>query len=257
MSQLAKTLRLSAVPLYIQVGALLRRRIENGHWTAGQKISTIEQLQEEFGVARVTIRQAVEVLEKDGLVRRQQGKGTFVAAGLEDTRWLKLDASWSSLIGTIKLNIPKFISVSESSHKPQLGPDEGRAAAEYVALKSVQFRGNRAYAVVNVQLATEIYERDPDGFRHHAALPIVASMKDVKIASAHQTLIISSADPETARLLKMQLNAPTAEARCLVIDRRGIAVYIANIIYRGDCIRLETDLINDGGPRREKRRIAR
>lgn len=256
-SQLAKTLRLSAVPLYIQVGALLRRRIENGHWVPGQKISTIEELEAEFGVARVTIRQAVELLEKDGLVRRQQGRGTFVASGLEDTRWLKLDTSWSSLIGTIKYNVPKFISIGAPLQKPRLGPEEGRAASDYVSLKSVQFRGNHAYAVVSVQLATEIYERDPDAFRRHAALPVVAGMKGVKIASAHQTLVIGSADPETARLLKVQLNAPTAEARCLVVDGRGIAIYVADIIYRGDCIKLETNLINDGDLRRDKRRIAR
>src|SRR5262249_35940651 len=111
MSELAKTLRVSAVPLYIQVAAGLRRRIEGGIWAAGQKISTLEELQTEFGVARVTVRQAVELLEKDGLVRRQQGRGTFVAADVEDTRWLKLDTSWSSLVGTLKHNVPKFMPV--------------------------------------------------------------------------------------------------------------------------------------------------
>ena len=246
MSQLAKTLRLSAVPLYIQVAAELRRRIEVGHWASGQKISTIEDLQEEFGVARVTIRQAVELLEKDGLVRRQQGKGTFVAVDLEDARWLKLDTSWSSLIGTIKHNVPKFMPVSTPLQKLRLGPEEGREAREYVFLRSVQFRGNRAYAVVNVRLSKDIYARDPDAFRRHAALPVVAGMKEVKISSARQTLVIGSAEPEIARLLRVPLNAPTAEARCVVIDRSGIAIYVADIVYRGDCIRLETTLFNDG-----------
>ena len=256
MSQVAKTLRLSAVPLYIQVATVLRRRIESGHWAFGQKISTIEDLQEEFGVARVTIRQAVELLEKDGLVRRQQGRGTFVAADLEDTRWLKLDTSWSSLIGTIKHNVPKFMPVSAPLQKPRLGPEEGQAAREYVFLRSVQFRGNRAYSVVNVQLAKDIYERDPEAFRRRAALPIVAGMKGVKIASARQTLVIGSADPDIAGLLGVPLNAPTAEARCVVIDRRGIAIYVADIIYRGDCIKLETTLFNDGGSKGRMRSTA-
>jgi len=245
MSELAKTLRLSAVPLYIQVAAELRRRIESGHWASGQKISTIEDLQQEFGVARVTIRQAVELLEKDGLVRRQQGRGTFVAADVEDTRWLKLDTSWPSLIETLKHNVPKCMPVSAPMAAPRLGADEGRAAPEYVFLRSVQFRGERAYSVVSVQLARDIYERDPQAFRRHAALPIVAGMKGVKIAMARQTLVIGSADPDIASLLGVPLNAPTAEARCVVVDRRGIAIYVADIIYRGDCIKLETALLND------------
>lgn len=249
MSELAKTLRLSAVPLYIQVAAELRRRIESGLWASGQKISTLEDLQAEFGVARVTVRQAVELLEKDGLVRRQQGRGTFVAADVEDTRWLKLDTSWSSLVGTLKHNVPKFMPVGAPMRPPRLRPDEGEPAAEYVFLRSVQYRGERAYSVVNVQLAKEIYQRDPTAFRRHAALPIVAELKGVKIASARQTLVIGSADPEIAGLLGVPLNAPTAEARCVVIDRRGIAIYVADIIYRGDCIRLETTLLNEGTSR--------
>jgi len=240
MSHMAKTLRLSQVPLYLQVATLLRRRIEDGHWGVGAKISTIEELQAEFGVARVTVRQAIELLEKEGLVSRQQGRGTFVAATLEDPRWLTLDASWSSLIGTIKHNIPKFLPIATPLRAPRLGPEEGRAADEYVFLRSVQFRGNRAYSLVSVQLAKEIFERDSDAFRRHAALPIVAAMKGVAIASARQTLIIGSADPETARLLKVPLNSPTAEAHCVVIDRNGVAIYVADIVYRGDCIKLET-----------------
>jgi len=251
MTQLAKTLRLSQVPLYLQVAALLRRRIEERHWSAGAKISTIEELQAEFGVARVTVRQAVELLEKEGLVRREQGRGTFVADAIEDTRWLTLDATWASLIGTIKHNVPKVLAVSESAVKPRLGEGEGRAAEGYMLLRSVQYRGARPYSLVNLQLAREIYDRAPDAFRRKAALPIVAGMRDIEIASAHQTLVISSADPETARLLKLPLNAPTAEAHCVVIDGRGIAIYVADITYRGDCIRLETKLFGNaaGAPK--------
>ena len=245
MSQLAKTLRLSQVPLYLQVSAVLRRRIEDGHWSAGDKISTIEQLQQEFGVARVTVRQAVELLERDGLVRREQGRGTFVAGAVEERRWLTLDTTWASLIGTIKHNVPKFLAVSEAAALPRLAPGEGRPADRYMFLRSVQYRGARAYSVVDLQLAKDIYERAPEAFRRKAALPILAAMREVRIASAHQRLVIGSADPETARLLKLPLNAPTAEAHCVVIDRRGVAIYVADIVYRGDCIKLETNLFGD------------
>ena len=243
MGQLAKTFRLSQVPLYIQVAATLRRRIEDGHWPPGAKISTLEELQGEFEVARVTVRQAVELLEKEGLVRRRQGKGTFVAEGIEDRRWLALDTSWSSLIDKLKDVVPKFIPVGVPAKAPRLAPGEGGLARDYVFLKSVQLRGNTTYSVVSLHLAKDIYDRAPDDFRRHAALPIVAAMKGVEIASAHQTLVIASADPETARLLKLPLNAPTAEAHCVVINRQGTAIYVADIIYRGDCIKLETNLL--------------
>jgi len=247
MGTLAKTIRLSQIPLYIQVATTLRRRIDEGHWRPGDKISTLEELQAEFEVARVTVRQAVDLLEKEGLVHRQQGKGTFVVEGIEDTRWLKLDTTWSSLIETIKDNVPKFLPVGTPVRPPRLKPDEGRLAKEYVFLRSVQSRAKRVYSLVSLHLAKEIYDRDPAAFRSHTALPIVASMKDVKIASAHQTLVIASADPETARLLEVPFNSPTAEAHCVVVDREGVAIYVADIIYRGDCVKLETNLFTSSG----------
>lgn len=245
MSRLAKTLRLSQVPLYLQVSAALRRRIEEGQWSAGDKISTIEELQAEFGVARVTVRQAVELLEKDGLLRREQGRGTFVTGGVEERRWLALDTTWASLVETLKHHVPKFLAVSEAEGQPRLRPGEGELAGRYMLLRSVQYRGQRAYSIVNLRLAKDIYDRDPEAFRRKAALPVLAALPDVRIASARQSLVIGSADPETARLLKLPLNAPTAEAHCVVIDARGIAIYVADIIYRGDCIKLETKLYGD------------
>jgi len=243
MGQLAKTFRLSQIPLYIQVATTLRRRIEEGHWQPGAKISTLEELQTEFEVARVTVRQAVDLLEKEGLVRRRQGKGTFVAEALEERRWLALDTSWRSLIDSLKDIVPKFIPVGTPVAAPRLGAGEGRAAPDYVFLRSVQLRGNSTYSLVNVHLAKSVYDRAPEEFRRHAALYVIAGMKGLDIASAHQSLVIAAAEPETARLLRVPLNSPTAEARCVVIDRKGIAIYVGDIVYRGDCVHLETNLL--------------
>ncbi len=57
----------------------MRRRIETKQWLPGQKISTLVELEREFEVARVTIRQAIDILREEGLLHSQQGRGTFVA----------------------------------------------------------------------------------------------------------------------------------------------------------------------------------
>jgi GntR family transcriptional regulator len=79
------------------------------------------------------------------------------------------------------------------------------------------------------------------------ALPILSALDGVEIARAHQTLVIGSADTENADFLKIALNAPTAEAHCVVIDAEGVAIYVADIVYRGDCIKLDIDLLPNSG----------
>jgi GntR family transcriptional regulator len=55
-------------------------------------------------------------------------------------------------------------------------------------------------------------------------------------------LTIASADLEVARLLEVPMNSPVAEVRRLFKDAGGTVIYLADVIYRGDAIRLEMDL---------------
>ena len=56
----------SRIPRYLQVASVLRRRIREGRWAIGQKMATLEELEREFGVARVTVRQAIADLVQAG-----------------------------------------------------------------------------------------------------------------------------------------------------------------------------------------------
>jgi GntR family transcriptional regulator len=58
--------------------------------------------------------------------------------------------------------------------------------------------------------------------------------------------VIGAADIETAQRLGLALNAPTAEAHCVVVDDRGVAIYVGDIIYRGDRVKFDIDLLNTG-----------
>ena len=245
MSELAKTYGRSRVPLYLQVASALQRRIEDGQWRVGDKISTLEELESEFQVARVTLRQAVDILQKHGLVERRQGKGTFVSRTIEDKRWLQLETTWSALIATIQDNVPRILPV-KSPPRPQLVEEDGTPAPAYEYIRSVQSQNKQPYALVGVHLARQVFDLAPDAFRTRAALAVLSELSDVKIARAHQTLVIRTADMVTANHLKMALNSPTAEAHCVVTDDKGVVIYVGEIIYRGDCVRLNIDLLPNG-----------
>ncbi|WP_433174177.1 GntR family transcriptional regulator [Actinoallomurus sp. CA-150999] len=66
------------VPPYRQVAAVLRKRIESGDIPPGRRIPSLVELEQEFGVARDTLRKAVQVLKDDGLVETVTGMGVFV-----------------------------------------------------------------------------------------------------------------------------------------------------------------------------------
>ncbi|MGD9924034.1 MAG: GntR family transcriptional regulator [Pseudorhodoplanes sp.] len=71
--------RASGSPLYLQIVERLREKISSGLHDPGSLLPSEAALTKEFGVSRVTIRQALSELEQRGLIYRQQGRGTFVS----------------------------------------------------------------------------------------------------------------------------------------------------------------------------------
>ncbi len=68
-------------PKYLQVADILRKEIADGVFRDGQTLMTEEELRFRFDVSRQTIRQAIALLEEDGLVDRRRGSGTYVRHG--------------------------------------------------------------------------------------------------------------------------------------------------------------------------------
>lgn len=66
----------SSIPLHHQIAQVLRHRLESGIWSAGAPLATEQQLCEEFGASRTTVRQALSQLKQAGLLESRAGVGT-------------------------------------------------------------------------------------------------------------------------------------------------------------------------------------
>jgi GntR family transcriptional regulator len=72
--------RSSAGTLYHQLLGILRGRIESGEIGVGDRLPSEADLVSDFGVSRTTARRALDELRREGLVRREPGRGTFLAS---------------------------------------------------------------------------------------------------------------------------------------------------------------------------------
>jgi GntR family transcriptional regulator len=72
--------RYSAEPLYRQLADQLAAAMASGELAVGQRLPSEPELMARYGIGRVTVRQAIELLRQSGKLTVQRGKGTFVAA---------------------------------------------------------------------------------------------------------------------------------------------------------------------------------
>ena len=230
------------MPRYVQLADLLRRRIARGVWRIGDRLPTLDDLVREFDVARVTVRQAVELLAREGLVVAQQGRGTFVIAVPVRDRWLKLETSLHALADVYRDDKPELVLIEEAAAAPTLEPADGRPAARYHFMRRVHSRNGEPYCIISIYLDERVFRMAPRRFRQETVVPVLLELPKVKITHAHQTLAISAADVEVAAHLVLPLNAPVAEVRRVCRDPDGTVIYLGEVTYRGDYIHLEMDL---------------
>ena len=233
---------LSRIPRYLQVATDLRQRINSGQWSVGEKIATLEQLESEYKVARVTVRQAVDLLQQEGLLRSEQGRGTFVTKSDAPDRWLQLATDWDALMAPIKHNTLRHLPI-EQPHPPRIAQGEGVLAEAYRYIYTLQLRGDQPYALARVHVAEDIHARAPEAFGQRIALGVIVEMKEAGIARAHQVLSVGAADIYAAAHLRLAFGAPVLEARCLVTDVADRVIYLGEIVYRGDVVKINIELL--------------
>jgi GntR family phosphonate transport system transcriptional regulator len=76
--------RRAGIALWRQIGAAIEAAIRDGRHAPGQRLPTEAELSQAFRVNRHTIRRAMEELETRGIVRVEQGRGSFVAEDVLD-----------------------------------------------------------------------------------------------------------------------------------------------------------------------------
>jgi GntR family phosphonate transport system transcriptional regulator len=76
--------RQDGISLWRQIAGKLQGDISSGAYRPGARLPTEAELSIQFGVNRHTVRRALEELSRDGLVRVEQGRGSFVAEDVLD-----------------------------------------------------------------------------------------------------------------------------------------------------------------------------
>lgn len=229
-------------PLYGRIAALLRQRIRNGAWRGGARIPTIEALMGEFGASRVTVRQALSLLESDGLIARFRGRGTFVTGRAGGPDWIRLGRSWRALVEAIDGTAPELLGAEDGVLPPHGEEAGGSLAPTYRRLRRVHRREGEPFAVMHLYIDAACYALAPGRFDRELVIPLLQGLPAVHIGRAHQTLTIGSAEPGIAAHLGIPLGAPVGMLRRVIHDTQDRAIYVGDLTYRGDLVRMEVDL---------------
>lgn len=226
--------------LYHQMADHLRHLISSGYWKIGDRLPSMNVLAADSGLARVTIRQAVKLLESEGILEPRQGRGTFVRRIPPDPPWLCMQAKWENMFPTVEDHTITVLCSEIRPECPYCGIYTNvRQASAYRYQYRLHKRGDVPFGVNHMYLDESIYRRKPDLLDTKPVVLELQALSPSPLATAKQTLTIHQADEEIAALLGISSGAPVARVRRSIIDIHDTIVYACEIHYKGDVVKLD------------------
>ena len=230
----------SRQPLYMQAAGQLRLKIERGIWPPGSQIPIIEELQAEFGLSRATIREALDMLQREGLIERFRGKGTFVRATLPERRSHILPTTWSLLLDSLRNIEATVLQPLRSAEAEEVqGALAGRVEGSFVWFQRIHSRDDSPYCLIDIFLREDVFDEDRDGFAAQPVVLVLADRHAERIGSAFQRVTFSNADEATARALGIALGAPVVEILRTLVDPAGAVLVHTYARYPGEYVRID------------------
>ncbi|MFN3145193.1 MAG: GntR family transcriptional regulator [Paracoccaceae bacterium] len=233
----------SNVSRYIQLASLFRQKIDSGEWDVGDKIPTVKELAEQCGVATMTIRQSLGMLERDGLIERFRAKGTFVRERPRRDLWCEVRTDWSGLLLARQDATIEILSDERTTRLPRLESDIGRPAPTYRHLRRRHSRDGCAFLLGDVYLDERVASKVPEeALSRLTSMRLVSDLPDQEVVDAKQIVTIDSADLVTSDQLNIPIGAPIAKVQRIAVDQHGDIILLANGLYRGDMVKIEVKL---------------
>jgi GntR family transcriptional regulator len=228
--------RTSSVPLYHQLLELFHQYIQEGVWQPGQRIPTENELSKKYGVSKITVRQALAILAKEGRIERHAGRGTFVTERGFDHSFPTL----SRISEYLPLGSGKKIEVLELTLVLP-SPDVNRhlrleAGKRIFRIRRRIVSGNTPVVLQSIYFTDE---NDADHIRREEShdTPIVQLISNA--THIEESLEPVALDRYEAELLQLPIGAPTIMVERVIYADKTPIILEKSLVARGK-IRIAT-----------------
>lgn len=214
----------------------------------GEKIPSLDDLSDQFGVSRMTARQAVQELVRENKLYTVIGKGTFV------TQKPKIEPPMNTIWGFTDL-----FSSSAGSNLSRLLSMEIKKSGYEIAQKLCIEPESRIYVLSRVRLfqqkpvAVEYshlpYDRFPNlekfDWNNVSLYETIREKYKLKISSGKQFVEADTAEGEIADLLNVRKKSPVLKMDRIIMSDEGWHIEYAHTYYRADRIRLSIKIFDN------------
>jgi DNA-binding GntR family transcriptional regulator len=235
--------RKSQQKLYVQMYSIIKEKIEKREWTAGSQIPTEDDLCKIYDVSKATVRMAIAELVRNGYLRKQQGKGTFVSPSLPDLGITMKTKLTEDMFGE-GVVAKKEVLVKGVKAPPEEVRNYLRSEGDiyYILCKRV-VEGAPAYleeSFVPLEAVPDIEEVDVCQMPFYEMMQQKAAHKIQKVV---QMIEIAEMTGDATAILKSGDGAPMLVLHRLLVGTDGKPLAYTRLMGDGKKYKLQTELV--------------
>jgi GntR family transcriptional regulator, phosphonate transport system regulatory protein len=233
------------VALWRQIDQSLSRDIAAGIWQPGEQMPTEQALAARFAVNRHTVRQAIQAMVQRGLLRVEQGRGTFIQEGIIDYVVGRRTRFSENILRNRRYPATVLLRCGEMMPPPPVARQLNlMAKAQAILLERVNFAGGMPLSISTLYFPAARFA----GFDlvYAKTQSITQTLQHFGVADyVRATTKVTARLPtaEEARHLKQPVTRPVLQSEALDIDTAGQSVSVNITRFASDRVQivLETD----------------
>jgi GntR family transcriptional regulator len=227
-------------PLYMQVRDVIIERIGKGEWKPGAAIPNEVDLAREFGISSGTMRKALDILEAERAVTRQQGRGTYVTDQSSDARisrfWRIGGVDGAAVVGESKaIDIVEAPANDDERRRLMLGPHD-----DVYRIRGIYLNRKLPFMVEEAALPAALFPRllKRKGTPHRIAA--IAQEYGILLGRADERISIRNAPAYVAEALCIAPDTPVMRLDRIIrmLDGQPVEWRIAHCNLAGGCFYL-------------------
>ena len=225
------------LPVYYQIKNKIQEWIVTKEYSPGDRLPSENELAKIFEVSRLTVRQAIALLDQEKLVFRKRGEGTFVTkdSQLIDSLGLEFSGFMDDLFYQVSKSITKSVEIDQVpaskvvQEKLEISDDSVYRVRRVRELNNYLF----AYTVnylpndIGCQITSEMLLKEP-------MLKILEVKLGYEFDEAFQTIEASFSDQEVSRQLEIPSGSPLLYVERIMYDKNQKPIEYVQSSYRGD-----------------------
>lgn len=228
----------SPIPLYRQLAERIRADIDGGKHAVATRIPSENELAEQYTIGRPTVRQATDLLVRQGLLERRRGSGTYVLPPAKSIDLFSLAGTSAALQ---KSDLDSRLKLVAGPVLESVGNTQGSESLPEIT--GDRLRIERQAMVDGVPVLYETLWFDAELFaglekqtlENQSLSALVRENFFLELTSADQTFFVISADDQLSQQLDVAVGTPLLRVHRVLHFGEQRSVLHAEIVCRTDC----------------------